>query len=160
MKYLLKRNVFVVKVRPELNLFIRFIRFIRIFVSVHGETIEWTHIARMVLSALDGIIRNIQSTQPSFKGMRYKFGLKCDLCTGKTNKPCERHNVEACSNGDCVHILDLKRLKKPLYQCNYNLVALNVSELHESTWVKATGKNVFCVYLCLLFKVPLTPFFF
>ena len=79
--------------------------------------------------------------------MRYKFGLKCDLCCDKTNKPCERHNVKACSNGDCVHIWDLESLKKPLHQCKNNLVALDFSKLHESTWVKATGKNVFCAYL-------------
>ena len=90
--------------------------------------------------------------------MRYKFGVKCDLCRGKTNKPCERHNVKACSNGDCVHILDLKTLKKPLYQCNNNLAALHVSKLHESTWVKATGKNFFvCIFVCYLTNIYIFP---
>ena len=126
--------------------------FICIFVSVPGQTIEWTDISRRVLSALDGIIRNIQSTHPSFKGMRYKFGLKCDLCCNETNEPCERNNEKACSHGDCVHIWDLESLKKPLHQCKNNLHALKISKLHESTWVKATGKNAFCVYLCLLFN--------
>ena len=97
----------------------------------------------MVLSALDRIIKNIQSTHPSFKGMRYKFGLKCDLCCDETNEPCERHNLKACSHGDCVHICDLKSLKNPLHQCENNLIALDISKLHESTWVRATGKNVF-----------------
>ena len=96
----------------------------------------------MVLSALDRIIKNIQSTHPSFKGMRYKFGLKCDLCCDEANEPCERHNVKACSHGDCVHIWDLKSLKKPLHQCKNNMLALDNSTLHESAWVKATGTNV------------------
>ena len=113
-----------------------------------------------MLSALHGIIRNIQSSHPSFKGMRYKFGLECDLCRGKTNKPCERHNEKACSRGDCVHIWDLESLKKPLHHCKNNLLALDNSKLHESTWVKATGKYAFCVYLCWLFNKYITFFRF
>ena len=105
-----------------------------------------------VWSALDGIIRNI-STHPSFKGMRYNFGLKCDLCCDETEEPCERHDLEACHNSDCVHIWDLKNLKKPLSECKNNWLAVNgSSKLHEATWVKAKGKNVFCVHLCLLFN--------
>ena len=84
--------------------------------------------------------------------MRYKFGLKCDLCCDKTNDPCERHDRKACPNSDCVHIWDLKNLKKPLHECKNNWLATRISELHETTWVKAIGKNVFCVYLCLLFN--------
>ena len=104
-------------------------------------------------SALDGIIREIQSTHPSFKGMRYNFGLKCDLCCDETEEPCERHDLEACHNSDCVHIWDLKNLKKPLSECKNNWLAVNgSSKLHEATWVKAKGKNVFCVHLCLLFN--------
>ena len=127
--------------------------FFCIFVSVADKNVEWTGIAWRVWSALDGIIREIQSTHPSFKGMRYNFGLKCDLCYDKTNKPCERHGLEACLNSDCVHIWDLKDLKKPLSECQYNLgVVKKSSNLHEATWVKAKGKNVLCVYFRLLFN--------
>ena len=146
---MLNRNVFVVKVRLGITFFICILC---IFVSVPGVTIEWTDIARRVLSALDGIIKNIQSTHPSFKGMRCKYGLKCDLCCDRTNKPCERHDVKACSHGDCVLIWDLESLKKPFHKCKNNMFYCDTSTLHESAWVKATGKNVFLFVILNSYK--------
>ena len=97
----------------------------------------------MVLSDLDEMIKRIQSTHPSFKGMRYKFGLKCDLCINKTDRPCERHGKKACSEDDCAHIWSLDELKEPLISCRKNESGAGDSELHQTPWVKATGRMFF-----------------
>ena len=108
-----------------------------------------TDIAKKVLSDLHEIIKDIQSNQPNFKGTRYAFGLKCDLCREETDYPCPRHEKKACSNGDCVHFLSLHDLKKPLIFCPKNLAGTNTSKLHTTSWVKATGKMLFFIHFLM-----------
>ena len=102
------------------------------------------HCYSLSLSTFNRIVKKIQSTNPSLEGVRYKFGLTCDLCSDETNKPCQRHKKKACPNGNCVHIWDLKRSKEPLNYCQRNDAAVNTSKLHEIAWVKVTGKSKCC----------------
>ena len=110
-----------------------------IYFLVDDQTIESKDIARSVLSALHAVMRKVQSC-PSYQGVRYEFGLKCDLCL-EEKTPCLRHEKEACSNDDCVCILNLECLNKEFAVCPRNRTGKISSKLHEKFWVNVTGKK-------------------
>ena len=86
----------------------------------------------------------IPSTYPNYLGMRYKVGLKCDLCCEETT-PCARHQKESCTDNDCVCILSLRYLLKKFPTCKRNQLNCkrSISELGKSPWVQAEGKKKF-----------------
>ena len=112
-----------------------------IYFLVDEQTIESKNIARSsVLSALRAAITKVQSC-PCYQGVRYKFGLKCDLCL-EEKTPCLRHEKEACTDDDCVCILSLECLKKEFVVCPRNRCGKNSSKLHKTFWVNVTGKKM------------------
>ena len=126
------------------------------FFLVHGEKIAETYIAKKILSDLNEEIKSIRSAHSSFKGMRYEFGLECDLCREKTDNKCDRHKVNACSNGDCVHIRSLDELKKPPVSCTKDQSGSDFSKLHECMWVKETGKTLFLIRFLMSVTVEIS----
>ena len=50
------------------------------------KTVEGTDLAWSVLSILDVVVKNIQRSRPSIKGLRYGFCLECDICKEDTDK--------------------------------------------------------------------------
>ena len=103
---------------------------------------QWGNLAKSVLSFVRDIMKIIPSTYPMYFGMRYKVGLKCDLCCEETT-PCSRHQKEGCTDDDCVCILSLRHLLKKSPTCKKNQLNYkrSVSELSKSPWVQAEGKK-------------------
>ena len=91
-----------------------------IYFLVDEQTIESKDIARSVLSVLHDAMTEVQSC-PSYQGVRYEFGLKCDLCV-EEKTPCLRHEKEACTDDDFVCILSLECLKKEFVVCPRNRI--------------------------------------
>ena len=111
-----------------------------IYFLVDDQTIESKDIARSVLSALHAAVTKVQSC-PNYQGVRFDFGLKCDLCL-EEKTPCLRHENEACTDDDCVCILSLECLKKEFAVCPRNRTGKISSKLHETFWVNVTGKKM------------------
>lgn len=92
-------------------------------------------------SFLCGAICEIQSTLPTYSGMKYDLGLKCDLCLQESNR-CDRHQMEGCTNEDCVHLLRLEDLENGKNTCDRNLHGeRDFSELSKCAWINQAGKN-------------------
>ena len=96
-------------------LFIHLFIYLFIYFLVDDQTIESKDITKSVLSVLDDAMTKVQSC-PSYQGVRYEFGLKCDLCV-EEKTPCLRHEKEACTDDDFVCILTLEYLKKDSAVC-------------------------------------------
>lgn len=121
-----------------------FCRFLSVDEKIKNDRKKCEKIAKSVLNSLDDVVQKIQRTHPCCKGMRYEFGLKCDLCCPKLSEKCLRHGQEHCDDGNCVCIMSLKRLKKGEKQvlfCPKNNFGEVSSKLHETAWFKAFGKK-------------------
>ena len=115
---------------------------------------EWGYIATSVLSFVRGTMNVNRSTYPNYHGMRFKVGLKCDLCCEETT-PCARHQMEGCTDDDCLCILSLRHLLTEFPTCKRNQLNKRCfSELNKSPWAQAEGKK-----LCLLFQYRLFLYF-
>ena len=102
--------------------------------------------AKSVLNSLRNVIEKIQKTHPCCKGLKYEFGLKCDLCDPKQEK-CFRHGKKECDDGNCVCIMSLERLMKQRVSCPRNDFGKVVrSKLRKSVWYKAFGKEQKSIY--------------
>ena len=124
---------------------LQFVLFLHFFSVNDVEEDAWTDIARNVLSTLQDVMKRIQSDNPSFKGIRYDFGFKCDLC-GEEKMPCLRHKKEGCTDDDCVCILSLECLKKKSTFCQRNLGGTRISSrLHETFWLKQRSKFFYLI---------------
>ena len=72
------------------------------------KTAEWTDLARSELSLLDDVVKNIQRSRQSFKGLKYEFCLECDICSKDTETKClitlkdakKKHRVCPNSKGE------------------------------------------------------------
>ena len=122
---------------------LQFVLFLHFFSVNDVEEDAWTDIARNVLSTLEDVMKRIQSDNPSFKGIRYDFGFKCDLCS-EEKTPCLRHDKEGCTDDDCVCILSLECLRKNPTFCQRTYGGKQISSrLHETFWLKRRGKIFF-----------------
>ena len=106
--------------------------------------------AKSVLNSLRNVIEKIQKTHPCCKGLKYEFGLKCDLCGPKQEK-CFRHGQEGCDDGNCVCIMSLmyihlRKKENRRVTCPKNDFGKVESKLHESVWFKAFGKEPKSIY--------------
>ena len=124
----------------QFHLFVCLFVYLFIYFLVDEQTIESKDITRSVFSVLHDAMTKVQSC-PSYQGVRYEFGLKCDLCV-EEKTPCLRHEKEACTDPDCVCILTLECLKKDSAVCPRNRCGKNSLELHKTIWVNATGKKM------------------
>ena len=110
------------------------------------------NIAKSVLFFVRETMKSIRATYPIYHGMRFEVGLKCDLCC---DEPCDRHELEGCTDDDCVCILSLSHLLSKRPKCTRNQLNENIlSEHSKSDWALAEGKNVFLLcqrlyYSCL-----------
>ena len=91
------------------------------------KTVEWTDLARSVLSRLDDVVKNIQRSRPSFKGLRYKFCLECDICKEDTETKC---------------LITLKDAKKRRRRCPNSKGEHRFSKLYKTAWLKTNGKQM------------------
>ena len=85
------------------------------------------NLARSVLSLLDDVVKNIQRSRQSFKGLRYEFCLECDICKEDTETKC---------------LITLKDAKKKRRSCPNSKGEYRTSKLHEKAWFKANGKHI------------------
>ena len=93
------------------------------------KTVEKTDLARSVLSLLDDVVKIIQRSRQSFKGLRYEFCLECDICSKEdTETKC---------------LITLKDAKKKLRKCPNSKGEHHTSKLYETAWLKANGKQMF-----------------
>ena len=92
------------------------------------KTVEWTDLARRVLSLLDDVVKNIQRSRQSFKGLRYGICLECDICKKDTETKC---------------LITLKDAKKKRRRCPNSKGEHRTSKLYETAWFKANGKQMF-----------------
>ena len=94
------------------------------------KTAEWTDLARSVHSLLDDVVKNIQRSRQSFKGLRYGFCLECDIC-----KETVRLTKRKC-------LITLEDAKKKCRRCPNSKGEHRSSELHKTAWLKANGKQI------------------
>ena len=92
------------------------------------KTVEWTDLARSELSLLDDVVKNIQRSRQSFKGLKYEFCLECDICSKDTETKC---------------LITLKDAKKKHRVCPNSKGEHHTSKLYEKAWFKANGKQMF-----------------
>ena len=93
-----------------------------------GKTVEWTNLARRVLSFLDEVVKNIQASRQSFKGLSYEFCLECDICSQDTETKC---------------LIALKDAEERCRKCPNSKSEHRSSILYKKAWVKAYGKQIF-----------------
>ena len=96
--------------------------------SEMGKTVEWTDLAGSVLSRLDDIVKNIQRSRQSFKGLEYEFCLECDICSNDTETKC---------------LVALKDAEERCRKCPNSKGEHCPSKLYETAWVKTNGKQIF-----------------
>ena len=98
-------------------------------------------IAKEVRSFLVDVLNEMRTTYPAYKGMKYYFGLKCNLCSEETTR-CLRHEEEACSDEDCVHLLRVEDLENGKVTCYLNICGeKDFFDVHKSAWIQQRGKN-------------------
>ena len=86
-------------------------------------------------------MNEMRATYPTYRGMKYYLGLKCDLCSEETSR-CLRHEKEACSDEECVHLLLVEDLENGNITCDLNKWGeKDFSDLHKSEWIQQRGKN-------------------
>ena len=93
-----------------------------------GKTVEWTDLARSVLSRLGDVVKNIQESRQSFKGLSYEFCLECDICSKDTETKC---------------LIALKDAEERCRKCPNSKSEHRSSILYKKAWVKAYGKQIF-----------------
>ena len=99
------------------------------------KTVEKTDLARSVLSLLDDVVKIIQRSRQSFKGLRYEFCLECDICK-ETDQEKIRLTKRKC-------LITLKDAKEKLRKCPNSKGEHHTSKLYETAWLKANGKQMF-----------------
>ena len=124
--------------------------FLSVDEKIEEDRKECEKMAKSVLNSLRNVIDKIQKTHPCCKGLKYEFGLKCDLCDPKQEK-CLRHGQQGCDDGNCVCIMSLMyqplmKGKKRRVSCRKNNFGKVLSKLHESAWFKAFGKKKESIY--------------
>ena len=113
---------------------------------------EWGNIAESVLPFVRSTMNIIRSTYPNYHGMRFKVGLKCDLCCEETTS-CSRHQKKGCTDDDCVCILSLRHLLTKSPTCKRNRLNMrSFSELKKSAWAQAEGKKIYIFCLNAYFS--------
>ena len=99
------------------------------------KTAEWTDLARSVHSLLDDVVKSIQRSRQSFKGLRYGFCLECDICK-ETDQEKIRLTKRKC-------LISLEDAEKKRRRCPNSKGEHRTSKLYETAWFKANGKQIF-----------------
>ena len=94
-----------------------------------GKTVEWTDLARCVLSRLDDVVKIIvKESRQSFIGLSYEFCLECDICINDTETKC---------------LVALNDAQERCRKCPNSKGEHRHSKLYETAWVKTNGKQIF-----------------